>query len=199
MSDTNISDEAVQNATGRVWEEWFEVLDNWGAADKGHKVTAKHLADKHGLTGWWSQMVTVQYERERGLREVGETTRGYQMGAQKTFLPDPKAAWEFITSPEALEIWLGAGAPSELEEGRTYELEDGTCGEIRVVTEHSHVRLTWHPDGWAEATTLQVRANESSSGRGTVAFHHENLPDADKRDQMKKHWRNVLKVLASRA
>lgn len=197
MSDTNISDEAVEKATGKAWKAWFEVLDGWKADEKGHKATAAYLSEEHDLSGWWSQMVTVQYERERGLREVGETTRGYQMGTQKTFLPDREAAWALITSPEGIATWLGDGAPERLVEGESYELDDGTTGEIRVVTEQSHVRLTWQPSGWSDASTLQVRSNEAGSGRGTVQFHHENLPDADTRDEMKTHWRCVLKKLAA--
>ena len=34
-----------------------------------HKQIAEYLYEKHGLSGWWSQVVTVVYEQERGLRE----------------------------------------------------------------------------------------------------------------------------------
>lgn len=32
MSDTDISDEAVEEATGKVWKEWFSLLDDWPSA-----------------------------------------------------------------------------------------------------------------------------------------------------------------------
>jgi uncharacterized protein YndB with AHSA1/START domain len=195
MSEREISDDAVSDATGAGWEAWFRRLDEWGAAEKGHKATAAHLADEYDLSGWWSQSVTVEYERERGLREVGETEQGFQMGARKTFLPDAEAAWELITSAEGLQTWLGEGAPTSLEEGDTGELDDGTTYEIRVVEPGSHVRLRWHPPKWDDYSTVQVRAIESSSGRGCVAIHHEQLPSQDARKQMKKHWRSVLSAL----
>lgn len=193
MSDTRISDDAVERATGRDWRAWLRVLDEWGAGDKGHKATARHLADEHGLSGWWSQMVTVQYERERGLREVGETaSAGYEVGVQRTLAPTPAAAWDRLTSPEGLAAWLGAGAPERLEPGTDYALDDGTTGEIRVVREGSHVRLTWQPPAWEAPSTVQVRASEAASGRGTVGFHHEGLPDQESRETMRAHWRGVL-------
>ena len=34
-----------------------------------HKEIAEYLNEKRGVPGWWSQMVTVTYEQERGLRE----------------------------------------------------------------------------------------------------------------------------------
>lgn len=199
MSDKNISDDAVREATGRGWRSWWKILDGWGAPRSSHAEIARFLADEHGLSGWWSQMVTVQYERERGLREIGETPQGFQMGTQKTFLADEHSAWELLSSPDGLAIWLGVGAPAELVEGETYRLDDGTTGEVRVVSPGSHVRLTWRPPLWSHPSTLQVRAVKAASGRGAISFHHEKLPDASARQAMIEHWKDVLDRLASHA
>lgn len=63
-----ISDEAVRAKTGKDWEEWFRVLDAWGASESGHTASAKYLRDEHGVSAWWAQAVTIRYEYERGLR-----------------------------------------------------------------------------------------------------------------------------------
>ena len=63
-----ISDGAVQVKTEKGWEEWFEILDNWGAREKGHAMIAKHLSDEYGLGPWWSQAIAIRYEWARGLR-----------------------------------------------------------------------------------------------------------------------------------
>lgn len=193
MTDAKIGDDAVAAATGREWSEWIELLDDWGAAEKGHAATARHLAAEHGLSGWWSQMVTVHYERTQGLREVGETASGhYQVGVQRTVHLAPDEAWERLTGADGLAAWLGDGAPSSLEEGTDYTLADGTTGEVRVVRDGSHVRLTWQPEGWRAPSTLQVRVNEAASGRATLSFHHEQLPDAEHREALREHWRDAL-------
>lgn len=197
MSDGNISDEAVREATGRGWRGWWKILDAWGARNSAHSEIAKYLAHEHGLSGWWSQMVTVQYEREHGMRELGEAAGGFQMGTQKTFLPDAGAAWELLAGAEGLRTWLGPGAPDALVEGERYRLADGTVGEVRVVSPGSHVRLTWLPPIWSEPSTLQVRAVASSSGRGAISFHHEKLPDQAAREAMIAHWKDRLEALAS--
>ncbi len=68
-----ISEEAVRDKTGKGWEEWYAILDRWGAPEKGHTASAKYLREAHAVGPWWAQAVTVRYEWERGLRaETGE-------------------------------------------------------------------------------------------------------------------------------
>ena len=64
-----ISDDAVQAKTDKVWQDWFGILDKFGLKAKGHTQAAKYLRDKHGLSDWWAQAVTIRYEWERGRRE----------------------------------------------------------------------------------------------------------------------------------
>ena len=63
-----ISDDAVQAKTDKVWRDWFRILDKFGVKEKGHTQAARYLRDKHGLSDWWAQAVTIRYEWERGLR-----------------------------------------------------------------------------------------------------------------------------------
>lgn len=195
-TERRISDEAIQEATGQAWDAWFEQLDAADAASWEHSEIAAHLADQDDVSAWWAQTIAVQYERERGLREVGQTREtGYQIGVQRSVDVDPATAYELVTSPEGLACWMGQGAPESLEEGTTFELADGTTGEIRVVSPGSHVRLTWHPDGWELPSTLQVRVNENPSGSTAISFHHEGLPDAATRTAMQAWWRRALEAL----
>lgn len=64
-----IKDEIVQEGTGKSWDEWFKILDDWGAQEKRHAVSATHLREEYGLSSWWSHAVAFRYEWERGLRE----------------------------------------------------------------------------------------------------------------------------------
>jgi hypothetical protein len=64
-----IGEDAVLKATGKSWKEWYEILDKFDRRTKGHTLTAKYLHSKHKLNPWWSQMVTVSYEWEKGLKE----------------------------------------------------------------------------------------------------------------------------------
>ena len=76
-----IGDVTVRERTGKSWEEWFALLDEAGAAERPHAEIARSLADEHGLSGWWAQSITVEYEQSRGRREKHERPGGYEVGA----------------------------------------------------------------------------------------------------------------------
>jgi hypothetical protein len=64
-SDERVSDAAIQKSTGKTWDEWFPILDAWGAREKTHTEIARYVSEEHGVPGWWSQSVTVAYEPRR--------------------------------------------------------------------------------------------------------------------------------------
>ena len=60
-------DETIRERTGRGWEEWFDLLDEAGAADMTHRETARWLADREGLhpLAWNVQAVVGGYDKAR--------------------------------------------------------------------------------------------------------------------------------------
>ena len=64
-----ITEKTVKAKTGKIWEEWFTILDSWGAKEKGHAQNVKHLREHYELSPWWAQAVTIRYEWKRGLRK----------------------------------------------------------------------------------------------------------------------------------
>ncbi len=182
----NVSDAAVAAKTGRPWREWFRVLDGWGAASKTHPEIARYLAEARGVPPWWSQMITVHYERARGMRVVGERATGaFEASVQRTipahaasaraaWLDDSaRAAW---ASPPSLARALGRAAAT-LRESRTaqgvvlrMDLGGTTGGRLEV-------QLT--PKG---ASTV-------------VRVTHAGLPTAAARDKAKAGWVGALDTL----
>ena len=45
------TDEAIRERTGRGWEEWFDQLDEWGAAES-HREIARRVAAELRSTRW---------------------------------------------------------------------------------------------------------------------------------------------------
>jgi len=80
------SDEAVKKATGKIWNEWFKILDKEKAYQLNHTEMARFVNTKLKVKPWWSQMVANTYEQYKGLRKKYSTTQGYQVGASKTIL-----------------------------------------------------------------------------------------------------------------
>lgn len=80
------SDEAIRQRTGRGWEDWFDLLDDWGATERPHREIARWVAEQQGAEplAWNVQAVAWSYELARGLRAVGEKPEGFAITASKT-------------------------------------------------------------------------------------------------------------------
>ena len=46
--------ETVRAATGRTQEQWYAVLDRWGAEGRPYREISDYLIQKHGLSRWWA-------------------------------------------------------------------------------------------------------------------------------------------------
>jgi uncharacterized protein YndB with AHSA1/START domain len=75
--------------------------------------------------------------------------------------------------------------------------EPGVSGEVRAVRARYRLRLTWQPDDWPTAATLQLTLIASRSGKTALHAHLERLPDAETREQMRAYWRALLERLAT--
>ena len=195
-----ISDAAVRKATGKGWDEWFALLDGEGAEALPHRQVAQLLHEKGYIaSGWWCQMVTVEYERARGKRVVGGTEKAeFQIGVQKTLPLTREEAWALIVEPAGRALWLGTVPDLRWEKGAVYETAEGTSGEIRSFTAQKLVRLTWQPPHFPTPSTLQVHL-DSSGNKTALQFHQEKLANAEAREEMRAHWREVLQKLAELA
>jgi hypothetical protein len=77
-----MSDEKVKAKTGCTWERWVRALDGKGAERMSHRDIARLVSEKYKVDGWWSQTVTVGYERIKGLRARGQRRDGHLRSEQ---------------------------------------------------------------------------------------------------------------------
>ena len=83
-----LADTSVLKRTGRTWAEWVRVLDAARATERPHKEIALYVSSL-GTPDWWSQMVTVGYERIRGLRVKGQRRSGTYRSEQEPHIRRP--------------------------------------------------------------------------------------------------------------
>jgi uncharacterized protein YndB with AHSA1/START domain len=169
-----MSDDAIRRRTGRGWEAWFDLLDDWGAAERSHKEMAAWLSEEHGIGGWNAQSVTVSYERARGLRAVGERPEGFSVTAQKTVAVPVERLYEAFVDESARERWLPDG---ELRE--------------RTATKPKSARFDWG-DG---DTRVIVGFTAQGEAKSTAALEHARLADAEEAERMKAFWRERVAAL----
>jgi uncharacterized protein DUF4287 len=169
------SDEVLRANTGRTWDEWFALLDRWGAAARPHPEIAGWLSQEHGVGGWWAQGVTVAYEQARGLRAPGQRRGGlFEVSAAKTVAVPVDRLYQAFTDPAVRERWLpGAGL------------------EVRTATPGRSVRAGWE-DG---STRLVVSFTARGDAKSQVALVHERIPDAETAATLKAFWRERVATL----
>jgi hypothetical protein len=159
------SDEAVSKQTGRTWAEWVRVLDAVDAAAKPHREIARYVSSL-GVADWWTQTVTVGYERIRGLRAIGQRRDGgFEASRSRTFPVSLERLYDAFASARIRRKWLDAGV------------------KVRSATPQKRMRIDW-PDG----TTVQIGFTAKSEAKSMVAIQHEKLPDRAAADAMKKAW-----------
>jgi hypothetical protein len=170
----SMSDEAIRRRTGRGWEEWFELLDDWGAAERPHPEIARWVSEEHGIDGWGCQAVTVTYERARGLRAVGQRPDGFTVTASKTVAVPVDRLFDAFVDESLRERWL----------------PDGRLRE-RTASKPKSARFDWGDDG----TRVNVIFIAKGEGKSTAALQHERLADAAEADRMRTHWRDRVATL----
>jgi len=106
----SMSDEAVKAKTGKTWKQWFAVLDKAGAQSLSHKEIVEVLDVQQTVPPWWRQMVTVEYERARGLRVRHETASGFSISVSKTIAADLAAVYDATANARTRKTWFAEGA-----------------------------------------------------------------------------------------
>ncbi len=166
-----MSDAAVVNATGLTWVEWARYLDDHDASALEHRDIVTLALDK-GVPPWWSQMVTVAYERFRGLREPGQRRGGgYDINKSRTVKVSHArlfAAW----APEARAEWLDV------------PLEDSTVSP-------PNSRRMKLPDG----STVALWFTEKGPEKCSVSVQVGGFPDRESADRERDLWHGRLDAL----
>lgn len=163
------SDASIRERTGRGWEEWFDLLDEWGAADKPHREIARWVADQLGVEplAWNAQAITGSYERARGGRAVGQHEDGFRVSASKMVAVPVERLFDAFVEPAKRMRWLPDG---ELRK--------------RTATKPKSARFDWGNDGQRVHVTFAAKGGD----RSTMTLSHERLADAVERDRMKVYW-----------
>jgi hypothetical protein len=170
------SDAAIRERTGRGWEEWFQLLDEWGAAERPHREIARHVAsllELHPLA-WNVQAVAGSYEHARGLREVGERADGFAVTASKTVGVPVEVLFDAFVDERLRGRWL----------------PDAPLHE-RTATRPRSARFDW--DGGD--SRVHVTFADKGRARATAVVSHERLPDAGEAERMKAYWRGRVATL----
>jgi hypothetical protein len=169
-----MSDARIAENTGHTWEEWVRLLDGDDAADLPHPDIARLVSDRYGVRPWWTQAVTVGYERIKGLRARGQRRDGsYEASKSRTFDVPVAILFDAWADAATRQRWLVAKGV-----------------KVRTATPPRSMRLTWS-DGTIIALWFTAKGRKS-----TVSVQHTRLRDRGTADEVKRYWSERLDALA---
>jgi uncharacterized protein YndB with AHSA1/START domain len=126
------------------------------------------------IDGWWSQAVTVGYERIKGLRARGQRRDGTFEASKSRTYPVPVAVlFEAWTDAKVRRRWL-----------------TGASVKVRTATKSKSLRLDW-----ADGTLIALGFTAKGASKSQVALSHTKLPDRAAADRMKTYWAERLDAL----
>lgn len=165
----------LYRATGRDRNEWFTVLDEWGATGRPFREIADWLTGEHGMSKWWAQKLIVEYEQARGVRAAGARSGGtFTVTASKTVAVPADRLFEAFVDVDLRERWL-----------------PGAVMRQRTSQPGRSARFDW--DGGASRVNVGFVAKGES--KSEVAVEHERLPDTPAADDAKRYWQEHLEAL----
>jgi uncharacterized protein YndB with AHSA1/START domain len=166
-----VADASMLRATGKGHAEWFGLLDAWGGTEHNHTEIARWLSETHGVPGWWTQNITVAYERARGLRARHQMRDGFSISVTRTVSAAPERALEAFTDAAVRARWLP---------------------QAPMTQRPTRAKLAARFD-WADPPSRVIVAIvPKGTDRAVVAVAHEQVPDAETGELLKRRWRESL-------
>ena len=169
--------DSIEKATGIVWNEWVETLDELNGRELGHAEIAKlahdQLDGKIDSPGWWAQGVAVAYEQHIGRRAPGQRADGsYEASVTKTVAMSRDDAFVRVYGRlDALDEIAGA-----------------TLSDKR--TSSTPVRHYWKASG-SDGTRIIVGI-EQRGDKSLVAVQIQQLSNQAQQAIYKEYWRALL-------
>jgi hypothetical protein len=166
------SDETLVAKSGKTWAEWFTILDKAGAKKWEHGEISLFLYEKQKVSGWWSQMISVGYEHERGIRQKFQKCDGEFSASGSRTLNVPLA--------KVYEAWAD-------EKLRRKWLPDGDM-EITTARKDKSIRAKW--DGGTSRVSILFYGKGPQKSQVTV--DHMKLPGSKESAKMRAFWFEAL-------
>jgi hypothetical protein len=171
-----MSDAAIKASTGCTWDRWVMALDYKKAYTWPHREIAEFVQEKYKVGDWWTQAVTVGYERIKGLRDIGQRRGGaYEATRSKTFAVPVARLFRAFNDARIRRKWL-----------------PGVKLSVRKAVPDRSVRITWDDD-----TSVEVWLTPKGTGKASAAVAHRKLADKADAERRKAFWGERLEALAA--
>lgn len=185
--------EKVIAKTGKTIENWFDIIDKFGAK-KGHTAIAKHLKEDHKLTSWWAQSITTRYEFDNDLRKLYKRTgkNGFTITVQKTMPYNVKVIYEIFTNPKQLKNWFSPYLKMTVKDGAAFNFDQVTKGKFISVIPNSKIVLNLVSNINEEVSKVTIEFNKKDANKTVVKITQSDLTTEISINAQKDFWKNFL-------
>jgi len=175
-----MSDAVIKEKTGCAWDKWVKSLDYHGAEKMSHREIAQLVSEKYKVPSWWTQTVTVGYERIKGIRARGQRRDGsFEATKSKTFN---------VSVDTLFDAWA-------IDKNRNRWLKNAPV-KLRGATKNKYARLDWSENGSGN-TIVSIGFITKGKSKSSVSVQHPNLPDREASTRLKTYWSEQLENLAA--
>ena len=182
-----LSDAKAIEKTGYGLAHWFDVLDKFGAVEKGHTKAAGHLYSDHGVPGWYCQGITVAYERARGVRGMNQRCDGsFEVTVSKMMAATPAQIIKAITA-----LRWSDGVDPGLVKALAASLKDKKSKGF-VIRPDGQARYRYKWDG----TTVQFNMYPKGPAKTSLVVSNSNLHDARAVEAHRAKWKAAFGAIA---
>jgi uncharacterized protein YndB with AHSA1/START domain len=170
-----MSDATIKAKTGCDWAAWVFALDYSKAESWSHREIAEFVHEKYKVPEWWSQAVTVGYERIKGLREIGQRRDGnFEASRSKTVAVPVRTLYRAFADGRVRKRWL-----------------PDVKLTVRKATPDKSVRITWD-----DGTSVEVWLTAKGTGKASAAVAHTKLVSKEAALRLKAWWGDRLDEMA---
>ncbi|HXT70446.1 MAG TPA: hypothetical protein VN700_11855 [Vicinamibacterales bacterium] len=170
-----MSDAAIKKATGCDWEKWVFCLDHVGAHEWSHRAITDYVHTTWKVKDWWTQMLTVGYERIKGLRAKGQRRDGgFEANKSRTLNASAAAVFKAFAHARVRKHWL-----------------PGVNVTVKRATPNRSIRMRWD-----DGTPVEVWIVPKGTKKTAAQIQHRKLVDKDDADRRKHYWDGRLTALA---
>jgi len=168
-----LSDDSVKAKTGKTWAQWFSLLNRAGAKELNHQAIVRELKHAPGLTGWWRQMIAVEYERAQGLRAKHQRADGFSVSISKTLKAELSELFDAAANATRRSQWFPQG-----------DFEPSSQTPDRYLR-----------GAWRKSLRVEMGFYAKGPGKSQLAIQVNRLPNASDVEKERQRWKAAITKL----
>lgn len=187
-----LTDAEMKSKSGKTWDQWFKVLDDFGGPARGRREIGNFLADTHKMDAQLTATVNVEYEAARGVVEKDGRPKGYMICATKTIGAPAATVFSAWSTEKGWNSWFTRKAELDFREGGRYATDDGNAGEFKKIRENKAIKFTWENPKHTPGTVVETTFQPKGDGRCVVMVAHDRIQTRVEADELRAVWGGAL-------